>query len=246
MRAVRNYCKLCTFDVTNTLLKFKVSVGEQYAKVGRIYGVECAPEQITSSFLKHWKIMNIDYPNFGCDHGLTSYAWWKKIIQRTFSVHSKELSTKQIDAISNHLYDIYKKNVCWETVPGAVDLLQHLKEEHITLGVISNFDERLDSVLWANDLKPYFDFVLASYVVQVAKPKKAIFDLALSKTTGISSSNALHIGDNIKLDYEAAKDAGWNAILIHDKSKTEILPENINRDEVVRDIIELKTRMFSV
>ncbi|CAL1287086.1 unnamed protein product [Larinioides sclopetarius] len=47
--------KLCTFDVTHTLLKFQASVGEQYAKIGKMYGVERDPDQISKSFRQLWK-----------------------------------------------------------------------------------------------------------------------------------------------------------------------------------------------
>lgn len=243
MTPLRPCLKLCTFDVTNTLLKFKMTVGEQYAKVGRIYGVDRDPAQITAAFQQHWKVMNTDYPNFGCSVGLTSQDWWRRIIHKTFSVDDGRLTSKQLDCITSHLYDIYKNNVCWELVPGALPLLQHLKKKNVSMGVISNFDERLESVLSAYDINSYFNFVIASYVVRVAKPDKKIFDLALTYSPGIMTSNALHIGDDIKLDYEAAKNAGWNALLICDKNKKMNLPQDIDLSEVVEDITQIESHI---
>lgn len=244
MASLRSRFKLCTFDVTNTLLKFKIPVGEQYVKVGRIYGVDREPSQITSAFMRHWKEMNSRYPNFGCSKGLSSKEWWRKLVEKTFFVDDDRITDKELDCISNHLYDIYKYDVCWELVPGALPLLKLLREKEITTGVISNFDERLESVLCAYNLHSYFNFVLASYIVQVAKPERKIFDLALNCSPGIKPTDALHVGDNFKLDYLAAKNAGWNAVLVYDKAKNEHLSEDINIMEVVEDISKLESHIF--
>ena len=50
------------------------------------------------------------------------------------------------------------------------------------------------------------------------KPDPRIFELAL-KTSGISNlrpEDCLHIGDKPLLDYRAAKNAGWNAVLVNE------------------------------
>lgn len=246
MTALRSRIKLCTFDITNTLLKFKTSVGEQYAKVGRMYGVEREPSQISSSFSQHWNTMTSSYPNFGCNDGLTSREWWRKIIQKTFSVDGKNLTSKELDGISNHLFYIYETNICWDLVPGALQLLKNLRAKNITLGVISNFDERLESLLCAYDMKSFFHFVLASYVVHVGKPDRSIFDLALTNSPGVLSLDALHVGDNLRLDYQAAKNAGWRALLICDKDKKMNLPKDINVTEVIENITEVESHLFCI
>ncbi|KAF8795656.1 Rhythmically expressed protein 2 like [Argiope bruennichi] len=125
--------------------------------------------------------MNLNHPNYGKNTGLSSKEWWKELVRKTFFNGTIELSSVQLDSISSHLYDLYKSDECWKVESGAENLLKNLKEKQIILGVISNFDERLDCVLKSNGLKSYFDFVLASYVVQAAKPSKKIFDLALCK-----------------------------------------------------------------
>jgi phosphoglycolate phosphatase-like HAD superfamily hydrolase len=41
------------------------------------------------------------------------------------------------------LYELFKKPEAWETFPDVEPTLQWLRAQGITLGVISNFDERL-------------------------------------------------------------------------------------------------------
>ncbi|GFQ78312.1 haloacid dehalogenase-like hydrolase domain-containing protein 3 [Trichonephila clavata] len=197
-----------------------------------MYGVQRDPDQVSRSFSRHWKLMNLNHPNYGRNTGLSSHEWWKELVRRTFVTGSVELTRNQLDSISDHLYNLYKSNVCWKVEPGAETLLKHLKQKQIVLGVISNFDERLDSVLKSNGLKSYFDFVLASYLVETAKPSKKIFDLALQQISCVTASQALHIGDNVKLDYLAAKKSGWNALLfkrlhVEDESLKLVDPNDI-------------------
>lgn len=236
--------KLCTFDITNTLLKFRISVGDQYAKVGRLYGVNRDPQQITRSFLQSWKTMNLNHPNYGQTTELSSNSWWREVVRRAFTSDSKQLTNQELDSISNHLYDLYKGKECWKVESGAESLLKLLKEKGIMLGVISNFDERLECVLKSNELHPYFDFILGSYNVKVAKPHRKIFELALQKAPFVDSTEALHIGDNILLDYLAAKDAGWNALLLQHKDLDKDLLEKVNQNEIVSNVDQIREYIF--
>ncbi|GFU02344.1 rhythmically expressed gene 2 protein [Nephila pilipes] len=232
--------KLCTFDVTNTLLKFQSTVGDQYAKVGKMYGVQRDPDQVSKSFKYHWKQMNLNHPNYGKNTGLSSHGWWKEIVRRTFITDSVELTKNQLDSISDHLYNLYKSDVCWKVEPGAEILLKNLKQKKVVLGVISNFDERLNSVLKSNGLNSYFDFVLASYLVETAKPSKKIFDLALHQAHHITASQSLHIGDNVKLDYLAAKEAGWNALLFKRPDVDDEFLKLVDPNDIVYDTKQIE------
>ena len=86
----------------------------------------------------------------------------------------------------------------------------------MSFGVISNFDERLESILISLGLRHYFDFIISSIEFHCQKPDKQIFNIALSKSKVNDSKQAIHIGDNINLDYLAAKNAGWNALIVKD------------------------------
>jgi len=91
------------------------------------------------------------------------------------------------------------------------------------LGVISNFDERLESILRNTELEHLFDFVVVSRKVGMAKPQPQIFEHALKKT-GVSPQELLHIGDSFKRDYKGATDAGMRAVLLNRESTAEAPP----------------------
>lgn len=124
--------------------------------------------------------------------------------------------------------------------------MQYLNNQQIILGVISNFDERLHQILINTNLQQHFDFILTSYDHGREKPDISIFKKALNIATikhgsEINQNQALHIGDNLRLDYTGAKNAGWNAIIIKQDYESNDEYKNIPNNEIFHNIGELKT-----
>ena len=86
------------------------------------------------------------------------------------------------------------------------------------MGVVSNWDSRLHAILKSTGLAVYFDFILASAEVGSAKPDKNIFNEAISKS-GVSYSEACHIGDDLLADIHGANSVGIDAILVDRNQK---------------------------
>ena len=109
----------------------------------------------------------------------------------------------------------------------------------LTIGVITNSDDRVPSVLSslglevsprryglaADNLDPHsdmeddIDFVVMSYDVGYEKPSRDVFDAAkqlVRSNCGISDQEDrfVHIGDDLEKDYEGAKRAGWESVLL--------------------------------
>jgi len=111
------------------------------------------------------------------------------------------------------------------------------------LGVISNFDQRLESILEDVQIRQYFAFVLTSYDFGMEKPSLPIFEEALRLTKSLQkekilSQEATHIGDREDNDYFGAKSAGWNALLI--KHDNEIDESKVPREDVFKNLKELE------
>nr|XP_034181008.1 haloacid dehalogenase-like hydrolase domain-containing protein 3 [Osmia lignaria] len=129
--------------------------------------------------------------------------------------------------------------MCWHKYPGTIELLEYLRKKGLIIGVISNFDERLEAILEDTRIRFYFSFVLTSYDFGMEKPHTSIFDEALRLTKerhsiDVAPQEAIHIGDSVSNDYNGAKNANWNALLIkRDDDVTgdkEIPAENIFRN----------------
>lgn len=212
--------RLITFDVTDTLLKFRSSIGEQYGEIGALYGVLCDNNSLATNFRAHWYKMNREHPNFGLGSGLGWEKWWKMIVVGTFKDAKFHIEDKKLDAIATHLIQAYKTSSCWQHCYGAIELLEHLQAKKIPIGVISNFDPTLDVTLENVKLRDYFNFILTSYEVGVEKPNSGIFDEAVraSGLKDLSPHECLHIGDTAATDYLGAKNSGWHGVLVHDRN----------------------------
>lgn len=158
--------------------------------------------------------------------------------------------------MTNYLLDLYKTSTCWQLTYGTVDFLNYLKlqkqfesqngkyEPHFKLGVISNFDSRLDILLRNMKLNHYFDFILGSYQAGAEKPDKEIFKLAMkaSELKDLKPHECLHIGDTPVTDYFGARSAGWYSLLIHERSVEKLREkygEKIEDHHVYQNFIDL-------
>ena len=73
----------------------------------------------------------------------------------------------------------------------------------LSLGIISNWDERLRPLLAKLDLAKYFEVIIISCEVGFPKPSPVIFEQA-AKKLGLASEFILHVGDSDEHDAEGA------------------------------------------
>lgn len=145
--------------------------------------------------------------------------------------------------VADSLISCYGTSRCWHKYPGTIDLLDFLQKRNVILGVISNFDERLESILKDTQIHQYFTFVLTSYNFGIEKPNLPIFEEALRlvkhlRKEEVLPQKAMHIGDRLDNDYFGAKNAGWNALLI--KHEDEIDESKIPKEDVFGSLNELQ------
>ena len=119
----------------------------------------------------------------------------------------------RFDPYFNRLYAHYASAPAWRVYPEVPGVLAALRERDIPLAVVSNFDSRLPPLLDALGLAPFFDAVVCSGAVGAAKPDGAIFAHALA-VLGVEASEALHVGDSREADYDGARAAGIEALLV--------------------------------
>lgn len=230
--------KLVTFDVTGTLLQFRTSVYEQYAQAGKKFGIQADPEILKTNFKKEWKRLSEKHPNYGRFSGLGWEGWWINMVKGTFKNYAKTHEDDvNISKTAEHLLRHFQSSEAWVVSEGAEDLLKFLKATHIKLGVISNFDPRLQKILKALDVNQYFDFVLTSYEVGCEKPHPRIFEAALKKASEANKEEAVHIGDDVRLDYFGAKSVGWQALLLNPKIEN---IEGVDNRDVFTNFEEIK------
>jgi len=102
-------------------------------------------------------------------------------------------------------------------LPGAVDLLDNLKGKGYKLGVISNNDGRAEEKCEEVRIREYFEVVLDSTNLDLIKPDSRIFKHALN-SLGLSSGEAIHIGDMYGADVMGGMNAGLDVIWLNHRN----------------------------
>lgn len=230
---------LITFDVTGTLKVFQPPVAVKYAESAKKFGIHVDVEDVLKNFKVQMKRLTKEHPNFGRDTGLGWRMWWTELVANSFKAAQPSCDEKRLHQLSEFLIDEYKTTRCWALEDGAIELLTHLKEKNIPLGVLSNNDERLEAVLESLKINSYFDFILTSYSAGVMKPDKRIFDIARAKIPGnVFPESCLHIGNSLELDYLGAKEAGWRSAYVG--PVTEKVLKTVSSDDIFKDLHELR------
>ncbi len=98
----------------------------------------------------------------------------------------------------------------YDDVLPALDLL---KQQGLTLGLISNMNTPAADLVEEMGLTPYMDFAVTSGEVGVEKPHAPIFKEALRRS-GSDPENTIHVGDQLTSDVEGAFRVGIGPVLI--------------------------------
>lgn len=207
--------KVIFFDAGGTLFRPFPSVGEVYAATAQRHGVRVEAEEIEKAFHAHWHQRNGLSALAGQTSEKIERDWWYHLVRDVFQ---NLQAFPDFDAFFEELYDLFARAECWRLFEDTIPTLETLKSAGLRLGIISNWDHRLFSIVDQLKLSEYFEHVIASSKVGVAKPGVGIFLHAL-KVFQIEPGEALHIGDSYIDDFQGAGRAGLRAVLLERRGK---------------------------
>ncbi|XP_076012815.1 haloacid dehalogenase-like hydrolase domain-containing protein 3 [Genypterus blacodes] len=200
------------WDVKDTLLKVRASVGEQYCREAERMGLDLNHTEVNTAFLKAYRHFSSQFPNYGVSQGLDGQAWWKGVVWDTL-FQCRVQDPALLNTLAHKLYHNFSSADNWEIFPDAERTLRSCSSLGLKLGVVSNFDRRLEGILHACGLLSHFSFLVTSEEVGKAKPDPFIFEQALQKC-GVPAASVAHIGDHYINDYVASRSAGINGFLL--------------------------------
>ncbi|XP_078082821.1 haloacid dehalogenase-like hydrolase domain-containing protein 3 [Mustelus asterias] len=204
--------RLLTWDVKDTLLRVRHTVGEQYSLEAKMHGIRVEAEALNRSFLAAIQTQAKLLPNYGLEQGMSSQQWWVETVKRTFRLCGVS-DERVLSPLAENLYRGFSSAKNWEVFSDVKDTLIHCDRLGIHMAVISNFDRRLEQILVNCGLRQHFQFVLTSEDVGISKPDHRIFIKALGLAQ-VEPKQATHIGDDVWKDYLAARAVGMESYLI--------------------------------
>lgn len=207
------------FDLVGTLIRARAGIGEQYAYWARRHGAGAAdPERLGTAFARAMRESRpMAFPGAGVEEASKEERrWWHGLVRRVVSDAGLSEALGQegrFDRFFDDLFEHFTSADAWVAYADAPPTLAALRDRGIQIGLITNYDTRVYSVLDALGLSPLIDSVTIPALVGAAKPDAAIFHHAL-RHHGLPASAAVYVGDEVEDDYLGAEGAGMKAILI--------------------------------
>lgn len=200
------------FDAAQTLIHIPKGVAHHYREVASRHGLELDESRLKGAFRSVWKAMPAR-PAMNAARPDDDQGWWRELVARVLHECEANATPNVFNAYFDELYAHFAKLGVWELYPDVKSTLTQLCETH-RLGIISNFDRRLYSVLRMLGIAEYFDAVILSSETGADKPDPRIFQIALARLNA-QPHEALHIGDDPIHDWQGAASAGMPIFQLH-------------------------------
>jgi putative hydrolase of the HAD superfamily len=137
-------------------------------------------------------------------------GFWRRFVG---AVYARVGGGEMPDPLLASLIAHFREELHWTLYPEVPEVLAALRAMGLKLVVVSNWDSTLPSLLERLGLADAFDDVIVSAVVGVSKPHRGIFEEALRRSA-VAPGAALHVGDSLIDDYDGARAAGLQALLV--------------------------------
>eukprot|EP01083_Nonionella_stella_P056041 147769_1 len=212
--------KTVTLDVTGTLFKFKMHIGQIYCISATKCGQPCPDwEKMRHSFKKAYVKTANQYKCFGAFDDMTAKEWWRECVYESFAEagYDYRKDSAIFEKIFNRIYALFGSREPYHVFEDVTPFLDWLaSHNNIKVGVITNASDRYrTTILPILDLDPYLDFVAVAYNAKAKKPHKDIFDYAARIGDFELDDSWVHIGDHIEKDYLCVNEYGGNGILLN-------------------------------
>lgn len=203
------------FDAGATLLYPDPPVEEVYARTFAEDGARFTPAALRDALTAVW--IEIQRGKAGDRYGGVrgEPEFWRDFLGRVRRLlDDGPLSEEAFARLAQHFRD----PGAWAVYDDVVPTLAALAERGIPLAVVSNWDSYLPRLLGLRGLSGYFRTVSVSAIEETGKPDAEIFRRTCERMS-VAPGQALHIGDSLRDDFEGARAAGLEALLLDRKDQ---------------------------
>lgn len=214
------------FDADETLFHFDAFAGLQRMFSG--YGVEFGKEQFIEYQLVN-KPLWVQYQ----DNEITA----QQLQETRFEYWAQKVGVTP--KAMNSAFMMAMAEIC-TPLDGARDLLDSLLANNVKMGIITNGFTELQKIrLEKTEFSHYFELIIISEQVGVAKPDKRIFEHTFSMMGEVELSNILMVGDNPDSDVLGGMNAGVDTCWLNAANLA--CPNEVKPTYTVTSLVELQT-----
>lgn len=204
--------KAVFFDLYHTLVRYEPPREELQARALRELGIEVSPEifrrplVIADEFI-YQEIARSSLSQRTKEEKMALWAQYERVLLKEAGIEANE---QLILGLLGKMRQFEMKLVLFDDV---MPVLTDLKGRGLILGLISNVDLDITSLLNELVLTSWLQVVVTSQDVGFNKPQPEIFQEAL-KRAKVQASEAIYIGDQYQIDVVGAKKAGMEGVLL--------------------------------
>lgn len=201
------------FDAGGTILDPHPSFAELFALTCRTRGFEVDAEEVRAVQDRLAPHLVELLEEAGLDEGPTqseeaSRAFWTFTYERFLA----ELGITDPSMVEE-LYRTFSSTSSYRLYDDVKPAFDRLHRQGYRLGLISNFDRWLETMLVEMEIGHLFDTAVISGLEGVEKPSPDIYRLAVERAR-VDPAHAIHIGDSPAMDMEPASEVGITPVLL--------------------------------
>ncbi|MFT5522174.1 MAG: putative hydrolase of the HAD superfamily [Pirellulaceae bacterium] len=195
------------FDAVGTLIYAAPPVAAVYARVGRQHGSLLTAAEVRSRFAPAFQEHYANKSATVVDQQRERQCW-QRVVNAVFA-------GQQVDreAVLEDLWSYFARSSSWRMFADAADVWRELEKADLILGIASNFDDRLISVCEGIEQLSACRHLYNSAAIGFAKPDIRFFE-HIQRRLGLPAEQICMIGDDPRNDVQAARDAGWQSLLV--------------------------------
>ena len=207
--------KAVIFDWFNTLARYEPPRELVHSRALKEFGIDVVPAKLVNPLLTADKFFfdeNILNPvrSRSAAEQDDLYTRYEEIVMSEAGLTFAKTLPRQVLHKGQEIFGDKLEFVLFEDV---LTGLEALRERKLILGLLSNFAKNMEPLVQKLGMTPYIDFVTTPHTAGADKPDPKIFYAAL-KQAGVTASEAIYIGDQIKVDVAGAIAAGIKPLLI--------------------------------
>jgi len=201
--------KAVFFDAVGTILFPDPPVSRVYGRIAQEFGGDVPdPDQLRQQFRASFKL---EEERDRLAEWRTSEDWevtrWRRIVGSCMK------NVSDAEGAFQALFQHFATSEAWKLHPETDAVLSELERRGLVIGMGSNYDARLQSVVAGHEPLKKLQHVVISSLVGWRKPGRGFFD-AVHEATGLPAESILFVGDDVQNDYEGAKAVGMRVVLL--------------------------------
>jgi len=198
------------FDAGATLVRPDPPVEEVYASEFSRDGGSFSARELYGALALAWQEVQAEKAadRYGGVRGEPEF--WRMFLNRVRArLDGGVVSAQAFERLTAHFRDPGS----WSVYADVTGVLANLEARGFLLAVVSNWDSHLPALLEGLGLARSFRALSVSAIEETGKPEPEIF-LRTCERLAVAPAEALHVGDSLAEDYEGARAAGLQALLL--------------------------------